>query len=137
MPLNHPAAIKAFMFAGNARFTIESVNTGKRFTFKIRRKDQDKPAFVSVLTGPDNESSYTFLGTVFDDGTFRHGRRSIISAEASSAKAFVWFYDHIAANSLPDTVRFRHAGKCGRCARTLTVPESIDSGYGPECINHV
>ena len=30
-----------------------------------------------------------------------------------------------------------HEGRCGRCGRKLTVPESIEAGYGPECINLV
>ena len=28
---------------------------------------------------------------------------------------------------------FRHEGRCGRCGRALTVPESIDTGFGPHC----
>jgi hypothetical protein len=27
----------------------------------------------------------------------------------------------------------QHAGKCGRCGRKLTVPQSIETGIGPEC----
>ena len=30
-----------------------------------------------------------------------------------------------------------HEGRCGRCNRALTVPESIASGIGPECAKHV
>jgi hypothetical protein len=26
-----------------------------------------------------------------------------------------------------------HEGRCGRCNRKLTVPESIETGLGPEC----
>ncbi|WP_373093047.1 DUF6011 domain-containing protein [Zhongshania sp.] len=26
-----------------------------------------------------------------------------------------------------------HAGKCGRCARKLTDPVSISTGFGPHC----
>jgi hypothetical protein len=29
--------------------------------------------------------------------------------------------------------KVHHEGRCGRCGRTLTVPESIESGIGPEC----
>ena len=55
-----------FILAGNALFTVENTATGNRFTFKVRKPDDDKPHFVSVLTGPDNEHDYAFLGTVFD-----------------------------------------------------------------------
>ena len=39
-----------FILAGNALFTVENTATGNRFTFKVRRPDDDKPHFVSVLT---------------------------------------------------------------------------------------
>jgi hypothetical protein len=26
-----------------------------------------------------------------------------------------------------------HSGRCGRCSRRLTVPESIAAGIGPDC----
>ena len=28
-------------------------------------------------------------------------------------------------------------GKCGRRNKTLTVPESVESGFGPECIKAI
>ena len=55
-----------FILAGNALFTVENAQTGNRFTFKVRKPDDDKPHFVSVLTGADNEHDYSFLGTVFE-----------------------------------------------------------------------
>jgi len=27
--------------------------------------------------------------------------------------------------------------RCGRCGRVLTVPESVESGFGPECIGRL
>jgi hypothetical protein len=127
-----------FILAGNALFTIENTATGNRFTFKVRRPDDDKPHFVSVLTGPDNENSYSFLGTIFDGGRYRHGRRSRISEEAPSAKAFNWLFRQLTAHrELPPQVRVCHCGKCGRCGKTLTVPESIESGFGPDCIKAI
>src|SRR5438067_12198077 len=124
-----------FILAGNALFTVENAATGNRFTFKVRQPDEDKPHFVSVLTGPDNEHSYSFLGTIFDGSRYRHGRRSRISQEAQSARAFDWLFQQLSVRSaLPSQVRLCHCGKCGRCGTTLTVPESVDSGFGPECI---
>jgi hypothetical protein len=50
-------------------------------------------------------------------------------------KTFKTLLESIAKGALPSGWEFRHEGRCGRCGRTLTVPESIDSGFGPECIN--
>jgi hypothetical protein len=89
---------------------------------------------VSVLTGADNESDYTFLGTIFDGLRYRHGRRSPIAPTAPSARAFDWLVRRLSQKArLPEVVRVCHCGKCGRCGRTLTVPESVDTGFGPEC----
>jgi hypothetical protein len=120
-----------FALAGNATFTVTSVKTGTRFTFKVRKPSADAPHFVSVMTGCDNESDYTFLGTIFDGANYVHGRKSRIAADAPSAVAFAWFWRNVA--SLPSAVTVHHEGKCCRCGRKLTVPESIESGIGPEC----
>jgi hypothetical protein len=120
-----------FALAGNATFTVTSIATGRRFTFKVRKPSATSPHFVSVMTGSDNENDFTFLGTIFDGANFVHGRKSSISPEADSAKAFAWFWRNVA--NLPAAVTVHHEGKCCRCGRKLTVPESIESGIGPEC----
>ena len=35
-----------FILAGNALFTVENAETGNRFTFKVRKPDDDKPSFL-------------------------------------------------------------------------------------------
>lgn len=129
-----------FALAGNARLTLVSQKTGTRFTFRIKAKDVRKdeaaapPWFVSLLSGQDNDTAYTFLGTIFDDRTtYRHGRKSTVSPEAPSAKGFAWAWSFIARGELPPGCEVWHEGRCGRCGRALTVPESIAMGLGPEC----
>ena len=123
-----------FITAGNAMFTLENTATGNRFTFRVRQPGDDKPHFVSVLMGADNESDYTFLGTIFEGMRYRHGRRTPIAATAPSAQAIDWLLRRLSQKvELPEAVRVCHCGKCGRCGRTLTVPESVDTGFGPEC----
>lgn len=124
---------KSFILAGNATFTLVNEESGNRFTFKVVRPDEDTPHFVKVLTGSDNEDDFTFLGTIFNKRDFRHGRRSRITPEAQSAKAFNWAWPRILSDGLPPQVKVFHEGRCGRCGRKLTVPESIESGIGPEC----
>jgi Family of unknown function (DUF6011) len=130
--------IATFILAGNATFTIASQKTGARFTFRVRAKDKENPSFwfVAVLTGNDNENDYEYLGTL-GNGAYRHGKKSRIAPDAGSAKAFAWFWKMLQGGELPAVCEFFHAGKCGRCGRTLTVPESVASGLGPECATRV
>lgn len=146
-------SIRTFVLAGNATFTLVSKKTGARFTYRVRMKKTEGvpyipgPWFVQVLTGPNNEQDFEFLGTVFaptpikdlqraapDYHVFRHGKKSRVAETAPSAKAFAWFFEKVFRTQvLPETCDFYHEGRCGRCGRKLTVPESIASGLGPEC----
>jgi hypothetical protein len=137
--LSAPDALR-FALAGNARLTLVSKKTRQRFTYRVRQSvDNDSPTkkgdvhFVQVLTGADNTQDFTFLGTIFKDRSFRHGRRSRISRDAGSARAWAWFWPQLAKGHLPEAVELWHEGRCGRCGRALTVPESIERGIGPEC----
>src|SRR5215472_11755599 len=140
------AAAIAFMSAGRATVTLQSRKTGKRFTYKLSapRDDngqrKDDVLFVGVLTGDDNETAYSYLGRI-SRGVFWAGRKQPklgdISPDAPSAKAFAWSWRALASGRLPDQLDVYHEGQCGRCGRKLTVPESIESGFGPECISKI
>jgi hypothetical protein len=126
-------ALEQFILAGNATFTVTSKRTGTHFTFKVRKPSETAPHFVSLLNGPDNENSYCFMGVIFNGQDFRMGRKSRITANASSAKAFAYIWAHRADPTLTDRVEIQHAGKCCCCGRLLTEPESITLGIGPIC----
>ena len=129
---NFTIAPRAFVLAGKSTFTVHNPSTGNRFTFKVTKgKQETAPHFVKVMTGSDNESSYTYLGCIFNNQNYSHGRKSPISFDAPSAKAFAFIWKNI--DSLPAALEFLHAGKCCRCGRKLTTPESIARGYGSEC----
>jgi hypothetical protein len=132
--------ILAFVTAGNATFTLVSRKSGTRFTYKARAsRDENRPPviFISVLTGSNNETDYTYVGQVrpgsFDRG-YQHGRTSRIGEDAPSVRAFAWFFAQLVGSGAGlDQIEAWHEGRCGRCARMLTVPESVFTGLGPEC----
>jgi len=127
------AASLAFLLAGNARVTLVSEKTGARFTYRVRQPKADGPHFVSVLTGSDNDRDYAFLGTIFDRGVYRHGRKSRIGEDSPSARAFTYAWDYLARSEAPPFCQVWHEGTCGRCGRALTTPESLACGIGPKC----
>jgi hypothetical protein len=137
------AHVLEFALAGNARLTLVSKASGQRFTYRVRQPKADadgqtKPHFVQVLTGPDNTASYEFLGTIFKRIDYKQGGRSRIGFTAPSAVAWRWFWQKlIIGSALPDQLEVWHEGRCGRCGRALTVPESIARGIGPECAEYI
>lgn len=125
---------RAFMFAGNATFTVVSQVTGKRFTIKVQQKKDNKDThFVSLLTGSDNERDYEFVGMIWNRRDYRHGKTSKLWANETPARAVQWVCERILQCKYLPNVTIHHEGRCGKCGRKLTVPESILSGIGPEC----
>ncbi len=126
-----------FIFAGKATFTVRSKETGKHFTYKLstpKNQDVRRPVhFVNLLTGSDNESNYTFFASIFDKQVYKHGRKSRISPDAEGVVAFTWLVRNLQQGTVKDRVEIFHEGKCCRCGRKLTHPDSIESGIGPEC----
>ena len=141
-----PPHRKAYILAGDAKMTIVSKKTGERFTYRVKGKEEIQGTlgnpvpkslhFVSVLTGPDNEEDYRFLGTIFDGKVYVHGRRSSISSAAPSAMAFQWAWANLEGEKA-ERFELWHSGRCARCHRELTDPESISRGLGPVCAGAV
>jgi len=124
-----------FLLSGKAIVTFRNDKTSNRFTYRIVKKQYHgkRPLyFVSVLTSP---KMYQFLGTIFDGVTYVHGKKSKISRNAQSAKVFSFVFNQLTLRKLDYRISIHHEGKCGRCGRSLTTPESIKAGYGPFCID--
>lgn len=142
-----------FILAGNAYFTLRSTKTGTRYTYRVSRAFDEitdpvslKPVkkfkdiwFVSLLTGPDNWQNYTYIGILrgnaLEGQQFATTGKSKLPLEAAPVKAITYAIDCLRTRPDAPGVEIFHAGKCGRCGRMLTVPESIISGFGPECLD--
>lgn len=130
---------KEFVLAGKATFTIET--DASHWTYKVSKMESYQGGdiyFVSLLTGPDNESSYSYLG-ILDKTTsnIRLTAKSNVSDTAVSYKILLQVLNHVWKNE-PHTIvnlglAVNHSGHCGVCGRTLTHPNSIKTGVGPEC----
>lgn len=151
-----------FLTAGNAIFTVApspafiaaqaavGVEFHAHYTFRIEKVEMKAtpkyPArtayFVASLTGPDNTADYTYLGefkpatgeivmtfkSAFPETStrVRVARRvvaAVVAGKGAAITAAGW--------------EVTHCGYCGRCAKLLTVPESVACGFGPECVKQV
>ena len=138
-----------FMLAGSATMTLQAPSGAKHYTYKVKlaKSRDDDPAnaplrwFVNLLSGPDNTTDFTYIGML--ENTQRRGdvmrfRLTRASRLGSEAMPVVWFRRLIEAIVAEDPERlsrgaFLHEGRCGKCNRKLTVPESIRTGIGPVC----
>lgn len=139
---------KTFILAGDAIFTLVSLVTGTRYTFRVQRpkprtagEDVSNKWFAKLLAGPDNLRDYKYLGMVTRKGEtldYVITRAAKLPADSAPQKAIRWIVMHLNADKpFPAELEFYHVGRCGACGRALTVPESIESGLGPVCAGRV
>lgn len=143
---------KEFAIGGQARFTVqppqsfaEAGSLPSHYTYLVRRFDGRhgwKGYSVLLLTGPDNTQDYSYLGMLDPNlGGVRLTGKSKLAEDSWPVKilrrvmARLWAGEGQAIETAGWKVH--HEGRCARCGRTLTVPESVESGFGPECIKKV
>jgi len=123
--------------AGKAIFTIEGEKEDEHWTFKVCHKKANvvygETWFVQLLTGQDNESSYSYLGILRADGSLSQTLKSFKAPRAVNV------FNQTIPSVKNDThkgrivFKFKRSIQCCVCARRLTTPESITAGIGPEC----
>lgn len=128
-----------FMTGGNAIVTLVDYSQEIRHTYKLMASENQKYLWIKLLTGPDNTKNYTeiFIFHVDADGlpqlTFRHNNK--VNERMPSVQLFRKVFRNLILRPEDDMdwLEIWHVGRCCRCGRTLTVPESIAAGIGPEC----
>lgn len=133
-----PVVSKQFVTAGKAVFTVQSV-TGRHYTYRVSdnpyRTGVRKSWFVSLLTGPDNTSDYTYLGMLDESGNYWPTRKTTLPESSEPVRVLRWALRLVfTGGQVPAGYSLFHAGRCGRCGRQLTTPESVAAGLGPDCL---
>lgn len=125
-----------FMLGGNALFTMASSKTGNRFTYKIL-KDVNKEDCLKVLwmNGKDNTMNYVQIASI-EKKNFMPvvNIKSIHYRENKAFLSFDFVFKKLVLMLPMPSLEIYHHGRCSRCGRILTVPDSIMNGIGPECI---
>jgi hypothetical protein len=137
-----PATIRQFTLAGLATLTLKSTRTGAHYTFKVKQAPADEATgeekalwFVSVLADSDR---YMYVGCIAGAAeNFKLTGGSKFTEAAGCTKAWRYFWAGIQTGVVKPELEIRHEGRCGRCGRELTTPESVDTGFGPECADRL
>jgi hypothetical protein len=128
------AAATLYTLAGRAVISLRSKATGNHLTFKVEvTKNNARRWFVSIK----DQERYRYLGMLVDQGdrlTLALTSKSAHYRPSIVVTAFDYFAQFVLSrNTIPPELDVFHEGHCGRCGRTLTDPESIELGIGPEC----
>jgi hypothetical protein len=134
-----PDKVLPALLGGRAKLTVLS-HSGKHYTYKISRpKNGDKIWFVSVRTAAtgDDRSDYTYLGYLKPDhaGVVRLRIGKSTRPDHLAWRGFQWLWGQVDSKGLvpPQKAVVLTSGRCCRCSRELTDPESIRAGLGPVC----
>ena len=130
----------------NGTYTIKNRSTGNHRTLEIKTvlpddslpdnhfKNQNSGRrTVSLLTGPDNTSDYTMIGWL-EERNIRMTQR-YRDSRPTRAIAYMLFDLALHGENSPYAAQYEllKEGRCLRCNRKLTTPESISKGIGPIC----
>lgn len=134
--------VEQFILGGDSEFTIESKSTEKHYTYRVKPAGRDRALYWMYVMVAPQEFQYAASMRPERDPQFSvtKGSAENFSNDSPSVAAFRWFWGHLHAghyDALSSQAKFYHAGKCGRCRRTLTDPESIERGFGPYCWEEV
>ncbi len=135
------------LIARDYTITLVNAETGDHRTLRtrtVRNGGMEGKKIIELLRGGD--SDYIAFGFVVPAMSGHRvvvwksyrGKMDLATGEYEKSK-----FD-ILANMIEDPaywggrgVEYRFAQRCLRCGRELTNPDSLDSGYGPECIKYV
>lgn len=128
--------LRAYVLGGKAIFTLFSEKTKLRYTFKVLApKGKQEWYRIERLFGDDNTKDYRTIGvfTIKDDLVYTRFNHY------GSAESQIKYFLNVLYGSLkwPPTMYMYPSGRCARCGRLLTTPESIETGFGPKCIGKV
>ena len=126
---------KAYILAGRAILTVKSERSGNHFTYKVKAANDTKNAyFVSVKNSSDGFLYMGMLKSFMGNWDFILTPKSKVGKDASSFKVFKYIVDrYINAYYPHNEMTLLHSGKCAKCGRELTEPDSLRIGLGPVC----
>jgi len=106
------------------------LTNGKHFTYRlssVRRGALDGKRIVELMIGPDNEHSFKAWGFIDEDARIRMWKR-FQGSEAYKKHRLL-----LMGKAQEHVECWLQAGRCLKCGRVLTNPESIVAGVGPVC----
>jgi hypothetical protein len=132
----------------NGEYTIVNPN-GEHRTFKIhtaRKGGLAGKRIVSLMTGSDNESSYTGFAFLNNSSVkvWRKKQDKLTNCYATLLECIFATLENSdleqvesAFDCFGRTYKVMLSKRCYRCNRKLTNPESIRLGVGPECATKI
>ena len=124
-----------FLRAGRAIFTVSNPPGAGHTHHTYRLREWQGNLLAELLRGPDNLRAYQYIGRVdLEAGRVWPTKKSTLHPKIEAWLVLEWALQVvIGLKPMRAGYKIQHAGRCGRCGRILTHPESLETGFGPEC----
>ena len=130
-----PADALVFLLAGKAKFGLWNQRTDNRFEYEVNASSMKEDGLYFVQLTKQTSNNEHLLGVI----KVQYMRNDYIprfaKQETIESRAFQWLYKKLRDDYtlIPPYVVMYHLGRCARCGRELTDPDSIERGFGSEC----
>jgi len=121
----------------NGYYTVKNIEKGTHRTVKIstvRKGKLQGKRIMSLLVGPDNNNNYAGFGFVDNDRVIVWKKHKENKVKNYLARVISYWAK---TENKPQGIEILLSKRCLRCNRTLTTPESIKRGIGPECAGKI
>jgi hypothetical protein len=141
----NPLALPTLFFAGRATLTFRNTEKETHMTIKVKqardKNDRKKKLpifFLSVSLLGDRQTGYIHAATIYQD-TMNIKLSSSAQNNEQLLKVVQFIWNALANPQIlkDKKVALLHEGRCCRCSMPLTHPESINTGFGPDCLEHI
>jgi len=116
-----------------ASFTIRSKDSGKDYTYRIKRDAFNGKWYTHIFV-EKTYLNFDYLG-MYEQGTIF--RKKVGQIFTPAAIAIAWVLKKVEEKKFImldlEKIDVFHLGFCLRCGKTLTDAESIEHGLGPVC----
>lgn len=133
--LRDAKSVRVYILAGNSTFTIKSETSGEHRTYKVEKSPDSDTLFFTRMLISGNDT-YNYIGCIFvrknEDLGFSPSKK-LTETNTMGIKALEYLLGNINKGRIHQKLKVMPSNSCCRCGRTLTTPESIKAGIGPEC----
>lgn len=127
----NPAYYQDYILAGNSHFLLINTKSEKQDIFRVKRSKWENRSWTV------SNQSFQKLGVIKyeqdDLFVFEGFNPSFSTFHLERINMFWNFWLWAMKGKHSPLIELRYDGRCGRCQRELTHPESLPIGIGPDC----
>lgn len=131
------AALK-YMLAGNSEFTVTSLNTGRKFTYKLVSKNLwgKNPTYTALVINSimlEDLAGAVYLDTETNKLSFRETEDGLFGASSIEVTSLLFILNKLRVGKIDIPIEIESDGRCGKCRKILESDQEFENGLCTKC----